>query len=248
MRIGQSSKEEYPVIVFEEVSTLGRGGHIKVKKLGKVGQNHSQYESLKGKTIAVEIGWIGKSTDGNYRYYEPATNELNPTFVEDSLEKLKDKINTHRSNHMTRQKYRVYAALSEDISAPYIWASNLPIQQRPIAKITNLDTNSSVVCQVLRVDQNFRKKYNRSPNTLNLPATDPVVVMNKWYRSRLGITKEFDSDLEIGPIWQWFHWLAEIQASYSHPDHNIRLAVKLALLSVILGLVGLALGIISLYR
>lgn len=85
------------MIVFEEVSTLGRGDHIKVKKLGKVGPNHSQYERLKGKTIAVEIGWISKSIDGNYRYYEPATNELNPTFVEESLEKLKEKIKTHRS-------------------------------------------------------------------------------------------------------------------------------------------------------
>ena len=83
--------------IFEKVSTLGRGDYIKVKKLGKVGPNHSQYERLKGRTIAVEIGWIYKSTDGNYRYYEPPTNELNPTIVEDSLEKLKEKIKTHRS-------------------------------------------------------------------------------------------------------------------------------------------------------
>ena len=93
----REEKEEYMMIVFEEVSTLGRGDYIKVNELAKVGPNHSQYYRLKGKTIAVEIGWIGKSIDGNYRYYEPATNELNPTFVEDSLEKMKEKIKTHRS-------------------------------------------------------------------------------------------------------------------------------------------------------
>jgi hypothetical protein len=80
------------MIIFEEVSTLGRGDYIKVKKLGKVGPNHSQYKRLQGKPIAVEIGWIGKSIDGNYRYYEPPTNELNPTFIDESLETLKEKI------------------------------------------------------------------------------------------------------------------------------------------------------------
>jgi len=29
------------MIIFEEVSTLGRGDYIKVKKLGRVGPNHS---------------------------------------------------------------------------------------------------------------------------------------------------------------------------------------------------------------
>lgn len=85
------------MIIFEEVSNLGRGDYISVKELRKVGPNHSQYERLKGKTIPVEIGWIGKSTDGNYRYYEPVTNELNPTFVENSLEKLKEKIKSNKS-------------------------------------------------------------------------------------------------------------------------------------------------------
>lgn len=85
------------MIDFEEVFTLGRGNYIKVKKFVKVGPNHSQYKRLKGRPIPVEIGWISISTDGNYRYYEPPTNELNPTFVEESLETLKEKIKTHRS-------------------------------------------------------------------------------------------------------------------------------------------------------
>ena len=149
---------------------------------------------------------------------------------------------------MTRQNYKVYAALSEDINAPYIWASNLQIQQRPIVKITNHDTSLSIVCQMLRVDQSFRNKYNRSPNTLNLHATDPIIVMNGWSRSCLGTTTGADADLEIRPIYRWFNLLGQLKASYSHPYHNVRLAVILALGSVFLGFVGLALGIISLYR
>jgi len=70
------------MIIFEEVSSLGRGNYIKVKKSG------------------VGIGWIGRSLDGNYRYYEPPTNVLNPTFVEKSLEKLKAKIENYKSGKL----------------------------------------------------------------------------------------------------------------------------------------------------
>lgn len=85
-------------IKFEETSTLGRGNYIKVKQLVKVGPNHSQYKRLKGKPILLTIGWISKSQDGMYRYYEPETNELNPMFTETDLELLKDKIRAHHSN------------------------------------------------------------------------------------------------------------------------------------------------------
>jgi hypothetical protein len=85
-------------IKFEEASTLGRGDHIKVKKIVKVGPNHSQYKRLKGRPVLVTIGWISNGRDGIYRYYEPETNELNPIFTETDLEILKNKIRLHRSN------------------------------------------------------------------------------------------------------------------------------------------------------
>ncbi|MFA5423283.1 MAG: hypothetical protein WC374_05445 [Phycisphaerae bacterium] len=85
-------------IRFEEKSTLGRGDHIVVKKLGRVGPNHSQYERLKDRLVLITIGWISKGSDGVYRYYEPITNELNPTFTETDLTVLKTKIKAHRSN------------------------------------------------------------------------------------------------------------------------------------------------------
>jgi hypothetical protein len=149
---------------------------------------------------------------------------------------------------MTRKKYNVYPALSEDMNAPYIWASDLSIHQRPLAKITNTNTGDSIVCQVLNIDHNFRNKYNGSPNTKNLSETDPVVVMSEWYRRLLGISKDDNPELEIGPKCQWFPCQAQIKASYSHPDYNIRLAVTLAIVSVFLGVVGFFLGIISLYK
>ena len=84
------------MISFDETSNLGRGRHIKVKMTIKVGPNHSEFERLKGKPVTTTIGRIEFSHDGMFRYFEPETNELNPTFVEDDLDRLKEKIKAHK--------------------------------------------------------------------------------------------------------------------------------------------------------
>jgi hypothetical protein len=84
------------MISFEETSNLGRGRYIKVKLTKKVGPGHSQYKRLKGKPVTITIGRIEFSRDGKFRYFEPETNELNPTLIEDDLDKLKERIKAHR--------------------------------------------------------------------------------------------------------------------------------------------------------
>jgi hypothetical protein len=86
------------MISFEETSNFGRGLHIKVKLTKKVGPNHSQYKRLKGKPVTITIGRIEFSRDGRFRYFEPKTNELNPTFIEDNLDKLKEIIKAHHNS------------------------------------------------------------------------------------------------------------------------------------------------------
>ena len=139
-----------------------------------------------------------------------------------------------------RKKYKVFFALAGDILAPYIWVSDLQDKLRgEIVKITNHGNDKSVVCQVLLADENYKKRYDQSPLTKNISnMKDPFVVMNRWYREdRLRITNVDDANLEIKPICQW-RWLELIRASFSHPDYSIRLAVYLAILSVILGFAG----------
>ena len=89
------------MISFKETSTLGRGDYIKVMKTIKIGPNHSQYKRLKGKPLTINIGWIQRSHDGMYRYFEPETNEFNPTFIENNLDRLKEIVMVHG----TRESY-----------------------------------------------------------------------------------------------------------------------------------------------
>lgn len=119
---------------------------------------------------------------------------------------------------------------------------------RPLAKVINRGNGRSVVLQVLRIDDNFRRKYADSPHTLKLPNDVPVAVMNEWYRDCLGLQRGETAELEIRPTCRIIRWFAQIRASYSHPDHNVRLAANLATVSVALGFLGLILGVVSLFR
>lgn len=84
------------MISFEETSSLGRGRYIRVRMTGRIGPGHSQYKRLKGKAVRITIGRIEFAPDGGFQYFEPETNELNPVFIEDDLERLKERIRAHR--------------------------------------------------------------------------------------------------------------------------------------------------------
>jgi hypothetical protein len=86
--------------------------------------------------------------------------------------------------------FRVYAALHEDISAPYIWLSERPDTPRPVVKLVNRQNGKAVVCQVLKIDKNFRDKYKGAANRLTLAEDSPVAVINEWYRDVLVCRRE----------------------------------------------------------
>jgi hypothetical protein len=99
---------------------------------------------------------------------------------------------------MTRQNYKVYKALAEDITMPYTWVST-PLRPRQIAKITNHNTGQYIFCKILEIDKSFRNRYN-SKDRCPLSSTDHVIVLNGWCRNLLGIEKrgnKFKTNLEI---------------------------------------------------
>jgi len=143
--------------------------------------------------------------------------------------------------------YLVKAALSEDVNAPYIWFSSLPCESREILKITNTDENKSVWCEVIKASDNFIHRYNNNKRTINICSSENYLIVNEWYRNKLGLKKNSRSSIRI-TISNYPLFYRQLLASYKHPDNTVRLAVDLAFISVILGGLGLLLGIISIYK
>ena len=83
------------MIEFEKKSTLGRPKQTVVKQLIRIGPNHSKYKKNGNNSYMSEKGWISEHPEGTFRFYEPITNELNPTFSSSDEEDLKKKIERH---------------------------------------------------------------------------------------------------------------------------------------------------------
>ena len=91
---------------------------------------------------------------------------------------------------------------------------------------------------MLFLDSNFVTRYNNHPRrTIETPGT--AIIASEWYRERLGISKHTDVDLDISSSDCAY---GRMRACLDHPQVVVRLATKLAIWSVVLGVAGALLG------
>jgi hypothetical protein len=72
------------MVIFEETSTPGRGDHFLVRRI---------VNRPLGEPIPVTVGWIAKTKDGTFSYFEPETNDKDPKIVADDLNELRNEVN-----------------------------------------------------------------------------------------------------------------------------------------------------------
>jgi len=132
----------------------------------------------------------------------------------------------------------VKASKIEDIAAPFIWTAGIDIEHKEIVRIKNLNNKNKVWVEIFNGADNFIKNYNDRETTISIRATDKVIIASDWYRNLLGLDKNKTNSIEIKcsklPL-----FIKSFLAAKSHPDTNVRLATYLAILSVILGIVGI---------
>jgi hypothetical protein len=143
------------------------------------------------------------------------------------------------------KKYSIYAALREDVNSGWIWTNVPDFRQRSVVCLQNPKTRKKVYCEILRIDKNFLKYYNdKDGGRLTINNDFPTLVMNEWYRTLLGdLTTRSEYELQISDS---DNLKGRLMASVHHPQIVVRVAFWLGVISVILGVVGLGLGIISL--
>jgi len=142
--------------------------------------------------------------------------------------------------------YKIYVALDTEKKEGWVWLPFDAGLSADFVAIRNPTNGWKIVCERRTVDENFRDVYNSTGSTIHLPEGGRFIVMNAWYRQRLGIldTKP-DVSLEVSNS---RGWLAMYRASRQHPNPAIRMSISLAVLSIFLGLAGLIEGIIALRR
>ncbi|WP_133819440.1 hypothetical protein [Tahibacter aquaticus] len=138
---------------------------------------------------------------------------------------------------------KVFASTVGDAQQGWVWLESPSLPPRSIVKITNADSGSSIYCEALRIDGNFLQHYNKPPRvSITSPATS--IVMNGWYRSKLGnLAKQSSAQIKVELANS--HW-GRFMACTHHPQVVVRVAAWLGLISVVLGAIGVFLGVLSL--
>lgn len=100
--------------------------------------------------------------------------------------------------------------------------------------------NKVVYCECLEIDDNFINEYNKPPR-ISIKHNESTLVINAWYRKRLGgIKTKTSHDLEVtsaNGLW------GKLRSNTGHPQVIVRMAIWLALLSVGLGILGVGLSL-----
>ena len=135
--------------------------------------------------------------------------------------------------------YKVLAATRVDMNEGWVWLTNKEFPPRSVIKVTNKTNNKSIYCEALEIDENFIKEYNQPPR-IDIDANEDTIVINGWYRSRLGkiVTKQ-KHDLHVEKS---NSLKGKLMATIGHPQVVVRLATWLAVISVGLGLVSMILA------
>lgn len=138
--------------------------------------------------------------------------------------------------------------MKEDINGPTVWLQGSTLEGRDLELLRCKQNHKSVWVDAQIVDDNFLENYNQPPRK-SLNKNIKAIIANEWYRRKLGITKWSDADLEIKqiklPLMRPFR---QMQAALNHPDSAVRISADIAIASLLLGVIGLILGVISLKK
>jgi hypothetical protein len=142
--------------------------------------------------------------------------------------------------------YKIFAALHEEAKEGWVWLPLDPDLATEHTHIRNPRNGRSIVCERRTADENFVGVYNSTHGTIRLPEFGKFIVINAWYRERLGI---FDTKAELplkvsnaSGLW------ASYRSFRLHPSPAIRTSILLAVISLILGIIGFLQGALSLWN
>jgi hypothetical protein len=142
------------------------------------------------------------------------------------------------------EPFLILAALDSETKEGWVW---LPLSSKWTTDAVSIKHHDhSVICERRVVDKNFRRLYETETGA-TLPTDDNFIVINAWYRQRLGINDtKVKLPLEIRE--EPGLCAKHISVFWQHPNALVRTNILIALVSIGLGILGVVLGIVSFCR
>ncbi|HEV3091295.1 MAG TPA: hypothetical protein VGX91_07635 [Candidatus Cybelea sp.] len=146
------------------------------------------------------------------------------------------------------EAFMVHAALAEEEDDGWVWLDST-FPTRTVVKVERKHEGRAltVYCQSRKLDHNYVRRYNSADtNKIDTANWPHVMVMNEWYRDKLGSLKTMQTvELRVTATSKAWRWLWNLRAVIEHPNIVARIGAKLGILGAVLGVLGAVLGIIS---
>lgn len=141
-------------------------------------------------------------------------------------------------------QFKIYASMYSDIGEGSVWVSGLQFEQREIVKIRNPSNGKRCYCEFLRIEENFKDLYNKTGSRRKTIGNENSIVMNEWYRTKLGVKKtQATITLKLKSPHKWNGWYYKLKACSDHPQIVVRVATNLGIISSVLGIIGVVISI-----
>jgi hypothetical protein len=158
----------------------------------------------------------------------------------------------HDVQMVSYPSYAIRAAMASDqgSSVIYLFDASMPEEVTRIYLRVKPKNGRTVWCEGVINNKNYRKRYNVSGQGRRFIPNDPTrgLIMGAWYRRLLSIKRDardrlIDTELNIRTFeankWSPWCWVGAVRVSQQHPVSTNRIAMNLALLSTVLGVVSL---------
>lgn len=140
-------------------------------------------------------------------------------------------------------KIKILASIKTDAMEGWGWIKSSVVKENGFYKIHNIINKKHATCYLRIIDDNYIGDYNPRSKTLKIKEEDKVLVLNEYYRKKIGLNKNETYEIDFSKI-RWYH-LSRL-FDFSHPNPYIRQSGRLAFVSLLLAILGIVLAILSL--
>ncbi len=172
------------------------------------------------------IFWGGKSNSKYFKKREPFFND-------------------YKCKNYMKENVKILASRKTDAMEGWAWICPTLITENGFYKIINKSTKKEVTCYLRIIDDNYISEY-KTGNTLTLKKDDKSIVLNEFYRKKIGVENTNTKfSLEIKKAGWYFEYLS---FEFSHPNPYVRQSSRLTLISFCIGIIALGLTLLTIIR
>ncbi len=138
-------------------------------------------------------------------------------------------------------EFKIFASMNIDSLEPWIWTNYDEIDSNGYITITNSSNNKKIKCFKRTIDNNFLKMYNQEGRIKIDSRNDKIIVINEYYRKRLGTETQQECQLTIKKA----KYFDQLFFNLDHPNPQVQYGNRMALWSFVFGILSFILGILA---